>query len=371
MDIAMFKNPMIQAFRGAAKNLTDPDPAVSGATMAKLLIIGTIAGGAAGIKYLMMNDEEKDDERERTLYDRMSYYNVGGFRIRFPYGPEGVMVQLLYNSVMDHLLERTPVEAKKRAGHMVKRVFGIGSPTEWFGPQVNTIIENTANWSFFRQRHIVSPWLAGLPEEEQYYVGTPEFYKKIGEMSKMSPEKISYFVSNALGRQSDELIRLIDRIDKKLPIQEKADIPFIGRMFIRRPIGYFSASVNRVRDIEEKLRGVDSKLNSAGYGYLRGLERPNPGAPEEVKAVWVQLDALEELREGVQWMKKWRKMIKTASISGDAEMEENAKVAMTKFAQSLVMTNKEYIERFKLALELVQKLPERTKAEKAADFILR
>jgi hypothetical protein len=368
MSMPGFFNPMIQAVRGAGQNLTDPDPAVSGSAWTKLLLlIPSVFAGAAYIRFKSMSEEDKKKERERTITDRASYHDVAGMRIRFPYGPEGAMASLVYNSVMDDLLQRTPADASVATRNALSRIAGIGSPLEFLGPQIKAATEGNMNWSTFRQQHIVAPWMTGLPASEQYYSTTPEFYKKLGRWADLSPAKIQYFVQNGLNNQVDETIRILDNMERNRPIGEKADLPFVGRMFIRDPAGFASASVQSIGDIDQKIKLLDSRINAAGYGYLRNVAGFTPAE----QALQVQLAEVKRLRDGVSNLQRLMKVSKFQSIAQDWTAEDNTRRAMTVYAQSVLAANPEAAERIEQAISMLENLSEKTPKQKAADYGVR
>jgi hypothetical protein len=374
MQMPGFFNPMVQAFRGGMQNLTDPDPAVSGKTWVKLLTMyPSIFGGAAITTYLLMSEDEKARERERALEDRLSYYTVGGMRIRFPYGPEGAMGSMVYNSIMDDLLGRPKTEATRGATMLLKRIIDPGGgPLQFFGPQLATITEANMNWSTFRQKHIVAPWMTAMPASEQYYSTTPEFYKKLGEMMNYSPIKLQYVVQQAISRQADETIRLVEAIDRGRPLMEDADIPFVGRMFIRNPTGMASQSVKDVTNVGERLRLLDSRLASKGWSMLRDPNFDTEKiADRKLVQLQTQLQYLELLRYGVNQMSKISEVGKVYRLQEDYANEANARTMMMRYAQSLLAGNTDQIATIDQALELLQEIPKAPPEQVAADYLQR
>jgi len=373
MSTPGFFNPMLQAARGAAKNLTDPDPAVSGAAWAKLLLLIPGAfGGAAGARYLSMTEEDVKKERERPVDDRMNYHDVAGYKMRFPYGPEGAMAALVYNSVMDELLERPRGDSRKQARSLLSRMGGISSVLEFMGPQARTMIEANMNWSTFRQQHIISPWMTGLPKSEQYYSTTPEFYRKLGQWIDYPPAALQYIVQNGLARQVDETIQLLDEIERDKPLRELADLPFVGRMFMREPMGFWSASVQSVQELDARMKLLDSRLRSSGYSYLRDMSKSGMLLPDpRARALQVQLMEVERLRQGADKISVYSKLAKAKSISQDWDEEHNMRRAMTRYAQAILAANPKGADDIALALDLLAEMDELTPDQKAGDYLRR
>lgn len=371
MTIPGFFNPMLQAVRGAGQVLTDPDPAVSGAAWAKLLVVfPAIFGGAAVARYLMMDEDDKAMERERPIEDRLNYHDVAGFRVRFPYGPEGAMGSFVYNSVMDHLLDRPKREGKREGIMLLKRIADAGTPLQFLGPQLNALTEAQMNWSHFRQRHIVSPWMVGLPASEKYTSTTPDFYRKLGRWMDYSPISIEYIVNQGISRQVGEMIRLVDNISQDKPIDAHADLPFVGRMFIREPLGFATDSMQRVEDLETRLQVLNLRLSSAGYSWLKEAN-PAEIADPRMRALKTQIDALGMLQSGVRQLQTFSKLATAARDGQQWEAEQNFRRMMVIYAQSILAVNPEYKEKVEQAVQLIEQLPEASPAMKQADYLNR
>jgi hypothetical protein len=319
MSIPGFLNPMLQGVRNVGQKLSDPDPAVRGTAWTRLLVmIPVMFGGAAIARYLMMDEEEKERERQRVVDDRLSFMDLAGFSVPFPYGPEGVMGSVVYNATMDDLLGRPKVDADRTAIMLLKRIVDPGSGLQFFGPQLATIMEANMNWSTFRQKHIVAPWMVQLPASEQYYSTTPEFYRKVGTMMNYSPAKLQYIVQQALSRQADETLRLAESIDRGRPMMEMADVPFVGRLFVRDPIGFGSQAVRSVTAVEDRLRLLDERLKAKGWNMLRDPEFPAEDlGSDQLRHLQVQLAYMEDLRKGMGVLSGMQGVAKYYSLKRD------------------------------------------------------
>lgn len=371
MNIPGFLNPMFQGVRNAAQKLSDPDPAVRGTAWTRLLVMMPLVfGGAAVTRYLFMSPEEKEKERQRPVDDRLGFMDIGGFSIPFPYGPEGVMGSVVYNAVMDDLLDRPAVDAERTGWMLLKRIADPGSPLQFFGPQLASMQEAQMNWSVFRQRHIVSPMMARLPASEQYYSTTPDFYRKLGQMFNYSPAKLQYVVQQGISRQLDETIRFMESMDRGRPLQEAADVPFVGRMFVRDPIGFSSQAVREVSGVEEKLMALDSRLRSKGWGSLVDMPADKLGS-EDLKLLQMQLVYLQNLRRGLRVMDTMQSMGKAYNLGADYAGERNMRRLQTDYAQALLLANEDRIEQIDLAIELLQQIPQASPEQAAEDYLQR
>lgn len=379
----MFFNPMVQTMRNFAQIATDPDPAVRARLMARLIQIAALSSAGAAATYAWMSDEEKERERERPIEDRLGYRNLAGFRLRFAYGPEGVVESLAHNAVMDYLLERPKELGRKEAMLVVNRVFDVGSPLAVFGPQVASFFEAGANFSFFRQKPIIAPWMAALPASEQYYMSTPKFYREMGKWLDYSPAKIEYIMRQAIGRQADETIKLMESVTGGRPVDMTyADLPYVGRLFARDPMGFGSMSMRKVDEVDALLRQLDTRLGAKGWSTV--MKNPKLDIAtlptNEMRALYTQVQTLEMLRRGHATIQGWPNLSGLDRIKQDARYfgraelyteERNAEVLMSRYAQALLANNRDAIEQIESALKLLEQMPERSPQEIAADYIQR
>ena len=351
-----FFNPQIQAVRRTSQLLTDPDPAIAATAWTKLMVmVPAVFGSIAALRFAMMDDDEKDRERERPLDDRLNYHDVMGFRARFPYGAEGAMASLVYNSVMDDLLDRSRVDGRRKSIQLLKRIADAGSPTQFLGPQINTLQEAGSNWSYFRQRHIVSPWLVNLPAAEQHYTTTPAFYKKVGRFLEYSPTKLEYIVNQGLSRQVGEIVRILDNMDRNKPIGEMADLPFIGRMFMRNPAGWFAQSPQDLSKVQATLSQIDRRLRGAGWSWIKDAPYGQI-RDKDLYALRVQLDQLESLKAAVRQMPRYGQLSKAYQAGERWEEERNVRRAMVMHAQAALAHNEQEIEHLDTVLDLLEKI---------------
>jgi hypothetical protein len=371
MSIPGFLNPMLQGVRNVGQKLSDPDPAVRGTAWTRLLVmIPAMFGGAAIARFLMMDEEEKERERQRVVDDRLSFMDLAGFSVPFPYGPEGVMGSVVYNATMDDLLGRPKVDADRTAIMLLKRIVDPGSGLQFFGPQLATIMEANMNWSTFRQKHIVAPWMVQLPASEQYYSTTPEFYRKVGTMMNYSPAKLQYIVQQALSRQADETLRLAESIDRGRPMMEMADVPFVGRLFVRDPIGFGSQAVRSVTSVEDRLRLLDERLKAKGWNMLRDPEFPAEDlGSDQLRHLQVQLAYMQDLRKGIGVLAQMQGVSKYYSLKRDYANERNMRTVQTRYAQSLLIGNRGQIAELEQALELLKQIPQGSPDQVAAEYL--
>jgi hypothetical protein len=368
MRWAMFMNPMVQGVRGEAQRLTDPDPAVSGPAWAKLLLwIPAMFTAVAVLNYLRMTPEERERERQRVIEDRMAMMNLEGMRVPFAYGAGGSMASLAYNAAMDDLLGRKDREGDKQAWALLRRTIDVGSPLQFMGPQFSAMIEAGVNKSIFRDKAIVSPWMQMLPASEQYYSSTPRFYRAMGKMFDYSPAKLQYILQQGFTRQLDEVIRLVEAVDRGEPLQENADLPFIGRLFVRDPIGFNSQAVRAADNVEKRLQLLDTRLNANGWNWLKTAD-VNAIPDARLRALSAQMQVLNSLRQGLRTLDEQSELKKYFRLKGDYATERNIEAAQTLRAQAVLLHNEPLIERIDTALDLIEQIGPASPEAQAADY---
>jgi hypothetical protein len=228
------------------------------------------------------------------------------------------------------------------------------------------------NWSTFRQKHIVAPWMVNLPPSEQYYSTTPEFYRKAGEWMNYSPAKLQYIMQQAISRQTDETIRFMESIDRGRPIMESADVPFVGRIFVRDPIGFGSQAVRNAANVEDKLRLLDTRLKAKGWNVLRDPQFPaDKIGSTQLRQLQMQLHYLEGLRKGLRTLDDMQGVAKFYALRRDFANERNVRVMQTQFTQSLLLSNTERIEVLEQALELLKDIPQAPPEQVAQEYLQR
>ncbi len=366
-----FLNPMIMASYRAGQLLTDPDPAISGKMWTRLMIqVPAMFGGMAAARYFMMTDEEKEKERTRTIDDRLNYQDAMGFRLRFPWGPEGAMASLSYNAVMDDLLDRKPGDAR-RVGLSVMRRIVDGHYMQFLGPQFMSLAESEMNWSNFRQSHIVAPWMTSLPASEQYHARTPEFYVRLGQWLDYSPAKIQYIVQQGVSRQVDEVVRVLDALEQGKPIaMERADLPVVGRLFMRDPLGWSSAPVQELADLENQLRLVDARLNARGHAWIKNVPAEDI-VDDRLYALRVQLDQMELLRASLRVLPTLNGLATSMRLGYRFEQERNVQQMMVRYAQAVLANNPEAVERMDTAIDMLKEIETAPPDERMIDYMMR
>jgi len=388
IKIVPFANPTVQSMRNGIQALTDPNPMRKFTAWSRLVYGGIILASAyAVIRYLTMSEEERNKERDRTIEDRLGYMDIGGIRVPYAYGVEGAVQSLVSNMIMDDLLERR-ADPNKYFWGAAKRIFDPqGLMVGMFGPQIAAYQETKANWSNYRQKPIVSPWMVNLPASEQYYSTTPEFYRKIGKMFDWSPAKLQYFVQQAITRQVDETVRLVEGVTGGKPFMERADMPFVGRIFVRDPIGFASQSVRDLEGLEARMRMLTTRLNSKGWGSIGQFDQDGePMVPaadfadglgldgklkQDLVHVQQQMQYLQGLKSQLRMMDRMQALGKAYGLNEDYANERNMRSLMTIRAQAVMAGNREWTKLIDATTESLERLAPASPQMQAVDYLNR
>ena len=124
-------------------------------------------------------------------------------------------------------------------------------------------MENTANYSFFSERPIVSQGREKLPPEAQYNTFTTETSKIIGERIDYSPAKIDNLIQGYTGGLGKYALSILDKVlvgtgiitEPPPPAKALEDYPVIKAFMIRPPVGSSSESVNRLYSEYNRITG--------------------------------------------------------------------------------------------------------------------
>jgi GGDEF domain-containing protein/predicted RNA methylase len=289
---AGFLNPATQITYEMMRRLSDPDPQVRAAAWGKIAWAGLVAAVGWAINQLLTPDERLKELAERDEEERLSYMPLFGIlRIPFDYGLIGAVQAWTWSLLDEHVARfKTPKAQKSGARLLLKRAMDLpGHPMAFMQPQVTSFLESEANYDWYRMRPLEPAWMElAYPEEpwKRAYPDTPEFYVEASRLSRLGPLKIQHLVRSGLSYQLDEAIRLVDRVGKGGRVaEEPADLPFIGRRFVRRPRGWRSASVETLTHLDDRYRALRVKVDD-----LEGSSGTNA---KELRALHKRLDALE------------------------------------------------------------------------------
>ncbi len=206
------------------------------------------------ILYIVNRDDPRWDEIPQWQKDLfwiiMTRDNI--FRI-----PKPFELGILFGSVPERFLEWLDKRDPQLLKETLLNAAEAGSPG--FIPQaLLPIIENLANFNFFRGRAIVPPSRLNLPPELQYTRYTTTVSKEVGKLINVSPAKIDNLINAWTGGLGRYALNILDGILEGTGISPSipepsptlADRPVIKAFVVRNPFGAQNKSVN---DFYEKL----------------------------------------------------------------------------------------------------------------------
>lgn len=224
-----------------------------------------------------------DDDREEYLnipqYQKDFFYcfKIGYNWLRIP---KDFTLGYLFGSVPERFITWAYQEKKpegKELWDMTRTLFGsvspINNPTDVLPPLLRALIEDVANYDFFRGQHIYPEYMNNLEPSMRANKFNSETSKWLGEKLNMSPAKIDHTISSLLGTSGkyltdagDLMINSVrefngEEINKK--VSTTADAPFIRGFVIRDPVGYQAVSTN---EFFENYKTVSEK--HASYNKL-------------------------------------------------------------------------------------------------------
>ena len=166
--------------------------------------------------------------------------------------PKPFELGILFGSVPERILEYIDNKDSNVFNSLEQSILNGATPG-FIPTALSPIIENTTNYSFFRNRKIVPEGKIDLPSEAQYTQYTSEFSKIMGQLIKYSPAKIDNLIQGYFAGLGNYAISAADLIlegkgNSIKPARGLEDYPILKAFMIREPIGSGSESVNRFYD---------------------------------------------------------------------------------------------------------------------------
>ena len=193
---------------------------------------------------------------------------------------------------MDSLLQGQRVHTVQRAKLIGQKmienpVFDQTGFFAWMPPLLRASIEVASNYDSFRDKPIVPPLLEQAYKTEparQTTPDVPEAYNWIGRRANVSPMKAQHFARGLVPRGLDDLARIGQgAMSGDFGVHQKADLPVVGRLFARDPIGFGSKSVQEVGAKAEQYKSALRRANE-----LQSAEQANPEQADQVELSQVQ-----------------------------------------------------------------------------------
>lgn len=306
---AGFLNPGLQILYGQYQRASDPDPRVRGAYAAKLGMLTALGAVMAAINWLSTDEKGRKRLAERPDADRFHAMGIGGrLIVPFDNGVPGAAMSYGWNSVESRLLD-DKIAPDVFAKQVLENSLSMPGPLDAIHPWARTWLELKANYSFYQDRPIVPHWMEDADRdtpELQYMPRTPRSYRWLGEKSSSSPLKIEYALRNTLSNSTDDVIRSLEMIARRrMDARELADLPFVGRLFLRDPTGWRSKSVGEIDDLDARYQTA-KKLAEV----LSEQDNLSPADRSRLKKLEADVDRLQDAHLTLRQIQQLSKQIK-------------------------------------------------------------
>lgn len=202
--------------------------------------------------------------------------------------PKPFELGIIFGSMPERFLEWLDNKDPEMLTEVMLNMAEAGSPG-YIPTALLPIIENLANFSFFRGRSIVPASRKQMPPELQYTRWTGEFSKKVGELLNFSPAKIDNLINGwtgGLGRYATDILSGILKgtgisPDIPEPSPTQADIPVLKAFVVRNPFGSSSESVTTFYDkLEEYTQGEKFLKEMLSLGDIAKFEKFKASHPD-------------------------------------------------------------------------------------------
>jgi len=358
-----FTNAGLQIMYRQYLRLSDVDPATRATAWYRLGVVAVTAAAGWALKQMIADEDDAKRERERPVWDRMGYMDIKGIRIPFDYGALGAIESTVWNT-LDHMYGGRPILQRREAAHQVlKRLIDLpGSPMDFLQPTQRAFVEATHNRSYYFGRNIDSPWMEAqdLPMSERAHLDTPKFYKALGRWFNYSPLRIQHIVRQGFARQYDEVIRMLDRVERGQEIApERADIPLVGRLFIRNPVGFNAASVQSVSALNQRYERVRRRLVEMGAATIERQRGGGTWLRVHDPRLIVQVNQLEMLHTSMNMIDELGSMGRELHEAfDDPAFARDMQQAMIPVAQTALAMGQDWDEVVRVTEEYVEEMRE-------------
>lgn len=336
--MAGFLNPAIQIKGQEIRFLTDPIPLRAASSAG--IRMGTVAAITAmvwAINESLRDDEDRALDAERPEQERLTHANIQGLSVPFDYGILGGVQSWTWNTLDAEFAGLPQVDRRKIAAKMLIETLPHTSfnPIEFLPMSGRSLTEayllGPQGFSLYRNRPLVPEYMKYAEASEQAFDTTPDIYKWIGKAAGMSPIKLQYAVRNGLGVQVDNIAKLADRVGDGFVFEELADLPEVGRLFTRDPVGWGSQSVQKADDLAGKYANLRSRL-----ARMRESGDGDPKAIEGLERMMYKLEPVNDAMKRVS--KLWDEFKKARASGADHETRKAIEQAMTRAAQDGLRT---------------------------------
>ena len=166
------------------------------------------------------------------------------------------------------------------------------------------------------------------------------FNHQVLHLLKLLSLKIQHIVGQGIARQYNTTLALGNRLKKGTLTTDylkrnKSEIPYIGRLFIKNPIGWNSLSVKRlVKNKDEREKVLDQQWADILEKYGEEFE-----GTKEFNAYLIQYVAWENLESGYKIIEKFNEEIRAEQKKEKPDwiLIEEKKSEMTKIASDCLL----------------------------------
>jgi hypothetical protein len=196
---------------------------------------------------------------------------------------------------------------------------------------VKPSLEAYFNWDLFKSRAITPRSEVDLLPELQYGRNTSPNAKKLGEILGVSPRNIDHVLSGYTGGMASDILTALPKEYK-----ESADIPVIGRLFVRKSSyvesGQYTQDFYSDYDRARKIKISQNKIKSGAKDGEISLSKEDEFILKDKKEIDRNAKQLKFLRD---------KYVQVEGSNLEKELKEKSLDAIA-YAQYLVV--KDYIE---------------------------
>lgn len=229
-----------------------------------------------------------------TLLKPIVYYSGDHVWVGIPKGDVGVLFGGTAEKILEFVDQHDPSKLKAFASDLLDQISPIDVKGGGYIPTgLKPLVENAANYSFFRQRPIVQQGKQGLLPEYQFNNYDTEISKAVGKALGVSPSKVTNLISGytgGLGRYAMDASDFIGTKAGQLPKRpatprQLADLPLARGFLARNPIGFGSNSVNdfytnwnQINQARDSLKKMPAESRKIFYDHpevvaYKGFER--------------------------------------------------------------------------------------------------
>ena len=191
-------------------------------------------------------------------------------------------------------------------------------------PALKFLVEQGANYSFFKDRSIVSKYKKDLEPRKQSNRGSTDAGKFVGDKLNISPARIDHAIQSFIPGASRYVMPVANAVTNS--IKESAGekvyarpsdlgrMPFLQRFLAPRVQGSYSKSVVEFRDLSEQLRKIQRTASTM-------RKDGDKETPKYVKLHEVEIDFAKQAGKLTRQFSKWNKEIDYVTRS-DMEGQE-------------------------------------------------